>query len=474
MGGPPPRAMAILQGLFEKGLITYHRTDSREICDEFLGMVLGLTPSHATSTTPSHATSTTPSSKSEKNTGGGSPPNECGGATGGSSPPHEAIRPTHPESTGDDIIDVSERRAYKIIWEHAIGSLYAPWRGERLVIGLEGGWSASVERTIREDGGGGGGWLEKIHKAPAGAFPREMEILRKGDSVKFRKGWARVRQEPRGREVSETSMVRLLEHSGIGRPSTYATIIGNLTNRGLAGLRKVETKTAMEMRIDGTSHPRFSWGASVSINGCGDGVRIRVRGGSGGGDSEFDSGDGMDGSNAPDETSSPEPETDKGRTGMVLTPVGEQCLRELEESAYAPFFRIPYTAEMEGVLDAIASRSRLWEAYVNEIDEAIQGAEEESRGRVLASATPTTSLTSQETSKGSRGAFPLTELGSTPDGWVYSKGRTRYGPVVFRCRRGGGGGGGRIVDGEGGREYKKVSAKQWGLLDFSKAVTMWK
>lgn len=443
LGGSPQRAMAILQGLFEKGLITYHRTDSREICEEFKGMVLGHTPSPTTSTIPSP---------------------ESGGATGGSSPPpHEAIRPTHPDSTGDDITDVSERRAYKIIWEHAVGSLYAPWNGERLLISLEGGWSASAERTI------GGGWLEKIHKAPAGAFPREMEILRKGDSVRFRNGILRVRQEPRGREVSETSMVRLLEHSGIGRPSTYATIIGNLTKRGLAGLRKVETKTAMEMRIDGASHPRFSWGASVSINGGGDTRR-----------SGSDDDKGVDEGDAPDETSSPE--IDKGRTGMVLTPVGEQCLRELEESAYAPFFRIPYTAEMEGVLDAIASRTRLWEEYVNEIDVAIQGAEEESRGRVLASVTPIgTSVTSTPASsdaslpstKGSRGAFPLTELGSTPDGWVYSKGRTRYGPVVFRYRRGGGGGGGS-VDGEEKREYKKVSAKQWGLLDLSKVVAMWK
>jgi hypothetical protein len=190
----------------------------------------------------------------------------------------------------------------------------------------------------------------------------------------------------------------------------------------------------MEMRILDTPHPKVSWGASVSFHSAGD--------------------------------SPEEGDSQQQRTGMIVTPVGEQCLRELEESSYAPFFRIPYTAEMETILDSIASNTYSWEGYVNEIDDAISQAEDESKKMAPSGVTKGGGGSAPSpTSAKSRGAFPLTELGSTPDGWVYCKGRTRYGPVVYRFRRG---------EETTSREYKKVSAKQWELLSFSKVIAMWK
>jgi hypothetical protein len=191
----------------------------------------------------------------------------------------------------------------------------------------------------------------------------------------------------------------------------------------------------MEMRILDTPHPKVSWGASVSF------VSDKTSQGEGEGDGQ------------------------QHRTGMIVTLVGEQCLRELEESSYAPFFRIPYTAEMETVLDSIASNAYSWEGYVNEIDDAISQAEDESKKMAPSRVAKGGGSVPSPTSAKSRGAFPLTELGSTPDGWVYCKGRTRYGPVVYRFRRG---------EETTSREYKKVSAKQWELLSFSKVIAMWK
>jgi hypothetical protein len=193
----------------------------------------------------------------------------------------------------------------------------------------------------------------------------------------------------------------------------------------------------MEMRILDTPHPKVSWGASVSF------VSDKTSQGDGEGDGQ----------------------QQQQRTGMIVTPVGEQCLRELEESSYTPFFRIPYTAEMETVLDSIASNTYSWEGYVNEIDDAISQAEDESKKMAPSGVAKGGGPVPSPTSAKSRGAFPLTELGSTHDGWVYCKGRTRYGPVVYRFRRG---------EETTSREYKKVSAKQWELLNFSKVIAMWK
>ena len=432
IGGSPARAMAILQSLFEKGKITYHRTESREVCQEFKHLVLGTMD------------------------GGADASSSKGGETGKEKEvAHEAIRPTHPEDEGrdgggfggeDDGLDDAERRAYRIIWENAVGSLYSHWIGERLMIHLEGGWTITHERTQMD----GGGWLERVGRAPPTLFPEGARVLCEGDSVKITGGHISVKNEPRGKEVSETSMITLLEHSGIGRPSTYSTIIGNLSKRGLVGFRKTVVSPILEVQIT-TPHSKYpEWGVELvkhSKQSCSLAeFSKRCK--------DDNNGNGDD---VIEETTR---EEIKERIGLTITPVGEKCLSSLLNSAYSYFFQVSYTSKMEAVLDKISSGEIRWEEFVDDVDNEIFEVE----SSIVGGSFKVVPETAEAPPSATRGSFPETILGRE-GGWVYYKGKTKFGPVVFRHAEG--------DESFSGRQYQKVSPKQWWVIDLSFAKGLW-
>lgn len=376
IGMSPSSAMRVLQSLFEKGLITYHRTTSRVVSDTFVNMVGQKNPVPVTDITSN--VSTTNSA-------------------------HEAIRPAgktsiqHPDAL-PDTLDDTERRAYGIIWNHAVGSLYPVWVGETLQVTLAGGWTHSWVRSTTSTIN----WMSVTGCDPDPTFPTEIDSLRQGDTVDVLNGWVRCVQENAGRGVSESGMVRLLQTTGIGRPSTYATIVSNLTKRGLAGFLPRPTRVVKE----------FLFGESASC---------------------------------------PSVPT-KNPCSFRVTKVGEACIQALYESDYAPFFQIEYTSRLETILDSIADGTYLgeWTGFVDDIDRTIGSISTEHQ---VVSVPASTSSTK-------RGSFPEETLGKKGV-WIYGKGRTRYGPVVWRHK-----------NGQTRREYKKVSANQWHRITHDDAIRL--
>ena len=200
-------------------------------------------------------------------------------------------------------------------------------------------------------------------------------------------------------------MVRVLKEAGIGRPSTYSTIISNLSARGLAGFIPKKNVTLAEMFL----------------------------------------GDILDGTHDEEEDNVPT----RTPSSFRVTDTGESCIRSLYESEFAEFFQTEYTSKMEAILDSIAegSYSGGWDGFVLEIDTSVSKAEK----------THTNTVKKDEVKKG---AFPETILGVV-DGWTYGKGRTRYGPVIWRQK-----------DGNDKREYKKISSKRWHQVTVDESVQM--
>ncbi len=143
---------------------------------------------------------------------------------------HEAIRPTD-MSLENASINGYEQKLYDLIRRRTLASQMAPAKLEKTVITIK----ISNEKNIFEAKGEViifDGFL-KVY----GAGKKDAEILpsvKTGDELSLESANARqVFARPPAR-YSEGSLVKKLEELGIGRPSTYATIINTVQVRGYA------------------------------------------------------------------------------------------------------------------------------------------------------------------------------------------------------------------------------------------------
>ena len=156
---------------------------------------------------------------------------------------HEAIRPTDfslaPESLAGRIGE-DAAALYALVWQRAVASQMAAARVERTRVELapEAGdvaLAATGERTVFD--GFLRVWREGVDE-DGGTVERERPLpgMAQGERVfvsEVRRERRSTRPPPR---FTEAGLVRRLEELGIGRPSTYAAIVGVLRERGYAVL----------------------------------------------------------------------------------------------------------------------------------------------------------------------------------------------------------------------------------------------
>lgn len=138
---------------------------------------------------------------------------------------HEAIRPVDVEMTpekAEKLLDKDLYKLYKLVWERFLASQMAPALYEETIYLFESGvymFEAKVERRIFEG-------FEAISE-------KRVESPKTLEGVIFKvTRWAIEQDETKPpARYTESSMVRALEAKGIGRPSTYATIISTLIER---------------------------------------------------------------------------------------------------------------------------------------------------------------------------------------------------------------------------------------------------
>jgi DNA topoisomerase-1 len=144
---------------------------------------------------------------------------------------HEAIRPTHIDFSPDKIkssLDADQLKLYQLIWKRAVASQMSSATYDQVQVVLDG------QKDLCQFKASGStlnfpGFLsvyqiddEKDNKLPE---LKEKQIL---DIVVFSKHQHFTEPPPR---FSEASLVKTLEEYGIGRPSTYASIISTLVKR---------------------------------------------------------------------------------------------------------------------------------------------------------------------------------------------------------------------------------------------------
>ncbi len=225
------RSMMIAQRLYEGvdlgdegtvGLITYMRTDSVRVAGEALGEVRQYIGSEYGAP---YLPETPNSYKSKKE----------------AQEAHEAIRPTsamrHPE-TVKQFLREDEYKVYKLIWQRFVASQMNPAVFDQTSVDIEAkadGTSYLLRVTgsvLKFDG-----FLKVYEEAKEGKGEEEEElkhklpVLEAGQKLTLRE--LRPEQhftEPPPR-YNEASLVKELEEQGIGRPSTYATILSTIQER---------------------------------------------------------------------------------------------------------------------------------------------------------------------------------------------------------------------------------------------------
>ncbi|NND44234.1 MAG: type I DNA topoisomerase, partial [Xanthomonadales bacterium] len=153
---------------------------------------------------------------------------------------HEAIRPTSAALTPDKVrryLDDRQFRLYELIWRRAMASQMAPALLDTVAVEFDCGDDA----TFRANGSviTFPGFLAAYEvSVPEGKQEQESQLpdINEGDRVQLqdiRAGQHFTEPPPR---YSEASLVKAMEEYGIGRPSTYASIISTLLRRHYAEL----------------------------------------------------------------------------------------------------------------------------------------------------------------------------------------------------------------------------------------------
>jgi DNA topoisomerase-1 len=224
---PVKRTMSLAQGLYEGreigdrgaiGLITYMRTDSTRIADEAVAAVREtIERTYGAASLPEAANVY----RSKK----------------GAQDAHEAIRPTTfdlpPEAVKEFLRD-DEHKLYKLIWDRFLASQMRPAIFDVTQVDVENGryLLRATGRVLKSPG-----FLAVYREAADEDAPDDaageatLPPLGEGDALRLLKVTSEQKFTQPPPPYSEATLVKALEENGIGRPSTYATILSTLTDR---------------------------------------------------------------------------------------------------------------------------------------------------------------------------------------------------------------------------------------------------
>ncbi len=146
---------------------------------------------------------------------------------------HEAIRPSYPERIPESIkqyLSTDQYKLYKLIWEKFMSSQMAPAEIANKTIDIKAGdynLKAGTSKILFD------GFLKLYNDAEEDEKEADAKIpdLEKGDKVKCKEIQPKQHFTQPPPRYNEASLVKALEEHGIGRPSTYATIITVIQTR---------------------------------------------------------------------------------------------------------------------------------------------------------------------------------------------------------------------------------------------------
>ena len=222
------QVMSIAQSLYENGFITYMRTDSVVLAAEAMGEVRDTIR------------------KVYGNDMISPQPRMFSSKVKNAQEAHEAIRPTlplrAPEQVEGQLKSKQEVALYRLIWQRTLASQMADATGVTVSLKLE----AAAGQTNCEFSASGTTITKKGYRQAYEDLPDDdaeedseassdsvlLPALSKGDTVLVGEWVNNPHATTPPARYTEASLVKRLEEEGIGRPSTWASIISTMVDRG--------------------------------------------------------------------------------------------------------------------------------------------------------------------------------------------------------------------------------------------------
>jgi len=322
----PKETMRICQLLYEGGYITYMRTDSKVYSEEFILNASEYITNKYSADYINNAFITGEKQEAVKKHG-----KKKGKNNEFTQEAHEAIRPTDislqelPEK-----LDSKEKRMYKLIWTNTLESCMAAASFYSVTANISAPENLKYSYTTELIDFPG--W-----KIVENKFSREnkeyqyLQTIKKESPIQYKKIHSKVTIKGSKTHYTEAKLVQLLEEKGIGRPSTFSSLVDKIQERGYVKKEDIKGKEIIcrDLQLE-------------------DGEIYEIEN-----KREFGN--------------------EKGK--LVIQPLGI-IVMEFLDSHFNKIFNYDYTSQMEASLDKIAKGELLWYELCagcnKEVDELIE------------------------------------------------------------------------------------------------------
>ena len=211
---PGKRTMSLAQKLYEEGFITYHRTDSVTISEVAIKQIRAfIAKVYGNAYLPQGPRLYFTKQKNAQEA-------------------HEAIRPTN---VGLSAAEVSTKlgeqytKLYNLIWTQAVASQMSDARIESTTVYAD----SKPDNKYRFKTTGSVLLFDGFLKlAPLALEDKRLPKFTNGEALSLRGARADEHETTPPPRYNDASLIKTLEEKSIGRPSTYASIIATITDRG--------------------------------------------------------------------------------------------------------------------------------------------------------------------------------------------------------------------------------------------------
>jgi DNA topoisomerase-1 len=229
----PKVTMQLCQKLYESGYITYMRTETKKYSNDFIKLTTDfITNSYGIKYVNSNINSIKMDQVNNTTT-----------------QPHEAIRPTNISLTSESIdLNKQEKQMYNLIWKNTIESCMSDALFKTLLVKITApqkyeysyccesiiflGWKIIAYNNNKNSA---------IDPVKTMAYEYLPKITNK--ILPYKKIVSKLTLKAIKSHYSEACLINILEEKGIGRPSTFSSLIEKIQNRGYVKLENITGQT---------------------------------------------------------------------------------------------------------------------------------------------------------------------------------------------------------------------------------------
>lgn len=333
-GYSPKVTMKLAQTLYEGGHITYMRTDSVKYCKEFTDKAgKFITDKYGKDYVSPYINSITIGKEAEEKKKKKSKKKK---KENNAQEAHESIRPTNidvEKMVQKGKITAKEAKLYYLIWRNTVESCMAPAKylsiTAKITAPEEYLYKHSEEQVVFP------GWKAVAGYEETNTIYNKLLKIKKNTVVEYQEITSKVTLKDLKKNFTEARLVQMLEKKGIGRPSTFSSLISKIQDRNYVKKQNVEGKKIK----------------------C---VDFKLVG---------------------DELEENESERVFGneKNKLVITPIGI-VVYEFLEKHFDDLFNYDYTKNMEDDLDKISKGEKIWHTLCNECNNQIKTLSKEIQG----------------------------------------------------------------------------------------------